>query len=310
MLRNRTFKRKLKNYPILYQSNTSYLFTSNSLGRKWHGVTTPSLSSFDISLDGKYIIVSNNVENNYIRSIITLSSDYGKTLENIEARFGTTPPTGNVKIAMSKTGQYIFVVSYSRQLWYSNDFGVSFIKYPSFVRYFNECRAIEGKFVIIEPEEGSLYSYDFTDPNNIKYAFTSRDSDFSYSNMYFSDDMKYVYRLKSSKIYRSDDLGETYTAVSSLESYYNHISISSDGKYIYAIESNCRNNTYSSDYGVTWNIVNTGDYCYASVSSDGMYHIRQCDGKLYISEDYGNSFKEILNEPNLIGNNAAMKFKN
>ena len=138
MLRNRTFKRKLKNYPILYQSDTSYLFTSNSLGRKWHGVTTPSLSSFDISLDGKYIIVSNNVENNYIRSIITLSSDYG----------------------------------------------------------------------------------------------------------------------------------------------------------------------------VTWNIVNTGDYCYASVSSDGMYHIRQCDGKLYISENYGNSFKEILNEPNLIGNNAAIKFKN
>ena len=36
----------------------------------------------------------------------------------------------------------------------------------------------------------------------------------------------------------------------------------------------------------------------------------QSDGKLYISENYGNSFKEILNEPNLIGNNAAMKFKN
>lgn len=310
MLRNRTFKRKLKNYPILYQSNTSYLFTSNSLGRKWHGVITPSLSSFDISLDGKYIIVSNNVENNYISPIIALSSDYGKTWENIEARFGTTTPTGNVKIAMSKTGQYIFVVSYNSYLWYSNDFGVSFIKYPYTVYYFNMCRAIEGKFVVIYPDEGSLRSYDFTDPNNIKYAYTSGDSDFSMSNMYFSDDMKYVYRLKSSKIYRSDDLGKTYTAVSSLESYYNDISISSDGKYIYAIESNYKNNTYSSDYGVTWNIVNTGDYCYASVSSDGMYHIRQCDGKLYTSENYGNSFKEILNEPNLIGNNAAMKFKN
>lgn len=87
----------------------------------------------------------------------------------------------------------------------------------------------------------------------------------------------------------------------------------SDTSYLFtsnSFESNYRNNTYSSDYGVTWNIVNTGDYCYASVSSDGMYHIRQCDGKLYISENYGNSFKEILNEPNLIGNNAAMKFKN
>lgn len=114
--------------------------------------------------------------------------------------------------------------------------------------------------------------------NNIKHISSSSDG-------------KYGIVCAGNKLYRTEDYGDTWTAVKSISDSWMKTAMSSNGKYIVATV-----NSYiiyiSNDYGITWTAKGGYNAEDVAMSDNGKYIYLAAYDKFVVSNDYGVTWTE------------------
>lgn len=248
---------------------------SLNYGETW--ISNPSgisntITSAALSLDGKYVIVSDS--NNF-----KISSDYGTTFT-----FPYPRPFQVNSLAISATGKYIISGCQNGQgLQVSSDYGVSWLQKETSVWIWSSvCTSLDGSIMYACSNDGLIKkTVDYG--NNWQTIFTDSSSrDLKY--ICCSGDGKYIlicYR-NSEKLLLSKDYGDTFNLVGNANDYYKVV-MSMNGVYMAAVKDGLL--YYSIDSGNTWKSITNSKFRVIAMSYTGdvMYNI-QTYNKVNISQ--------------------------
>jgi photosystem II stability/assembly factor-like uncharacterized protein len=235
------------------------IYISNDYGNTWRAKAS-SQDWVDVSMSscGKYqtAITNTSVSSN---SKIYTSSDYGNTWTLI------TSSTYCQKVKISSDGKYQVITRYiaSSEYIFSSDYGQTWTLY-------NNITSSSGVTAVAISSDGKYITICGGTPADL--------------------------------IYISSNYGNTWTNVGPSGIGFKEIAMSSDGKYQIAAPAYSPFSTpskyiyVSSDYGNTWNFKISGgqrDWRCVDISSDGKYIIAATSGNIYISFNYGETWKSI-----------------
>lgn len=260
-------------YQIVADSFNCFLSTDygNSFKQLDLSVATPNAS---ISKNGKYCIIAGD-------SDCYLSSDFLKTFNKITSitRAGVS--------AVSSDGKYQTVGTYDGYLYYSNDYGKTFIQNSiSNAGLSGLSMSRDGKYQIIGDDRRIYISNNY----GKSWAASEAISGIAYSSAISKDGKYQIVSTAGDGLHISSDYGKTWNT---RNEFGGGSDMSSDGKII-VTSSRIGSSLYiSKDYGKTFKEVTEAAYYiqWVSASSTGKYQLYLFDDALYQSSDYGETTK-------------------
>lgn len=262
---------------VVYKSS---IVTSSDYGLTWSFQELgDNLTGNSISYDGKYQIAED-----YGFGLYT-SSDYGLTWTFIKFHVDWR------NSAISADGKYQIAVSQQKNIYRSEDYGITWINTDFEYQLYGIAISADGeKLTLISPISKIYNSNDYgltwNDDNNSTIYKSFIGVSVSSSGQYQSSG------LLNDNILVSSDFGVTWKKVAE-EKQWSSISISLTGQYQSAIEPY---GLYrSSDFGKSWvkKELNLNSPI-IKISGSGQYQTyADSKGYIYVSNDYGETFKEI-----------------
>jgi photosystem II stability/assembly factor-like uncharacterized protein len=252
---------------------------------------TSQINRLNISNNKKYITaISNN--NVYV------SSNYGN---NWSTNIVIQNFINLVSIKMSTTGQYQFItIPYTTYISISTSYGVNWsnqnisnIPSKSFEI------SSDGRYILtINQNSNNIFiSNNYGISWVEKTIINNYNSNLIWNSAALSGDGQYQYIVGKNLFYGSNDRGETWSVINSLEKNWSNVLTSSDGKYITAIRE-INNNIFSdvdyiyisNDYGKNW-MTKGGlrQWDLISMTPNGIVKIASVKNSniIYISFNYG-----------------------
>ena len=291
----------------------AHVFISKDYGETYQLMNLPFTSGYNVkgivaSYTGQYISVCFDDG-----ATIWDSDDYGSSWkENID--FATPFRVNNdnetiTTIEMSNTGQYRSIALQNYGLYYSNDFGKTYV-----ASQFNFGSSIlkismssSGKFqVVIVSSSSNIYyssnygiNWDLYNAPNVETELINIQISKTGEYIYFTNNDNLVYRVTTTEIFSIDgnvNIGKATVITGNLNVseniFINGIEVSQLSKldYIPVYDSLSTFTTFTNNY--IYNYQDISDYDFA-ISSDGKY-IVTCSGiNVILSNNYGNTFQSI-----------------
>jgi len=314
----------------IYASTNSYNFISMSLnGQYQSAVSINYVTNYGTSYSTTYgnIYISNNYGINWSDPTIYISTNSGNT-------YNKNSGLGWYSISVSGSGQYQYAIpvntssySYSKYIYSSTNYGNTWYisNNNSTLNWTCISCSSSGQYVIAGTKLNYLFlssTYGINWNITCNINITNPTSKY-WNSVSISSSGQYIYTASVSTqsspnndnrdtIYISNNFGISWISIknSSSNNYWQSITCSSNGQYVYACSSSDYNSTkiydgiyISNDYGNSFaktNATNTGWKC-VSCSSSGKYVIAvsqtygssNSNGNIYISIDFGNNWSSI-----------------
>ena len=235
--------------------------------------------------------------------LLEVSGDGGNTWTN---KSPITYPEGLYNdVSMSASGQYQTVVDNIGYIFYSQNYGASFVKNIAAGSRRWTCVAVSrytGQYQIAGVNGGYLANLYRSVNYGLTWSVIGGFTGF-WNSVAISGNGQY--QLSGSWIdgymYVSSNYGANWTTITSMGKYWwQAFAISGNGQYQYAYGYPTDGNLstfISSNYGSTWSLLSTGPNIgvggsppFISTNETGQYYTIGKDDKLYISSNYGASF--------------------
>jgi len=315
----------------IYASTNSYNFISMSLnGQYQSAVSINYVTNYGTSYSTTYgnIYISNNYGINWSDPTIYISTNSGNT-------YNKNSGLGWYSISVSGSGQYQYAIpvntssySYSKYIYSSTNYGNTWYisNNNSTLNWTCISCSSSGQYVIAGTKLNYLFlssTYGINWNITCNINITNPTSKY-WNSVSISSSGQYIYAASVSTqsspnndnrdtIYISNNFGISWISIknSSSNNYWQSITCSSNGQYVYACSSSDYNSTkiydgiyISNDYGNSFaktNATNTGWKC-VSCSSSGKYVIAvsqtygssNSNGNIYISIDFGNNWSSSI----------------
>ena len=251
------------------------------------------ISRVAMSSDGKYItlIGDTGLIGGGTQGFPLVSSDYGKTFQEIETTYASV---GAPNLEMSASGKFQYYVgSGMSTVLRSNNYGINWSDIPVLEDSFLDVAvSSSGQYVVVTRLGATLLSNDY----GVTFTTLSGLPTTNLKNNAISSSGQIIVVTYLSGVYVSTNFGISWKQTSLL--FQNtHLSMSSTGQYILVIGSNSSRIYQSSDYGTTF-VQITGFPAlspnYSSISANGQYQIiSHANTGIYSSVDYGKTW--VLN---------------
>jgi predicted acyltransferase (DUF342 family) len=247
-----------------------------------------------MSSDGKYITVigDNSIPNIGIQGFPLISSDYGKTFQEIETTYASV---GIPNVEMSANGKFQYYVgSLMNTVLRSDNYGNTWSDTELENAYLDVAVSSSGQYVVVtrstETRLSNDYGVTFTTLPGLPTNATLKNNAISSSG-------QIIVVTYLSGVYVSTNFGLSWKQT--VLNFQNvHLSMSSTGQYIMVIGSNQNRIFQSSDYGATFALIPgfaTMSPSYSMVSANGQYQIISHGTGMVSSVDYGKTWVSNTN---------------